>query len=228
MAFRLRFFAFLSLLLTCANAWAADELLAEFSPSKFDGWTYVNQGDIDLNNTNIARGRITLLTTEQGNLTSLTSPQVTCSGADMLRIEVLYASDNDTYIADRLTLHIELVAPNGNIYKQSDVRAKAQMLEQTLTAVMAVNRNMTPRIRFTAPRADKENCAAVKRVRIYGIKRPSGDINGDGDIDVTDVSLLIDAVLGKTELALELADINGDKMLDVTDVSALIDIVLGK
>ena len=58
----------------------------------------------------------------------------------------------------------------------------------------------------------------------------TGDLNGDGQVDVTDVSLLIDVVLGKTvELADgAVTDLNGDGTIDVTDVSLLIDIVLGK
>ena len=55
-----------------------------------------------------------------------------------------------------------------------------------------------------------------------------GDLNGDGLVDVTDVSLLIDMVLGKIEQDLTLGDLNGDGKIDVTDVSITIDIVLGK
>ena len=57
-----------------------------------------------------------------------------------------------------------------------------------------------------------------------------GDLNGDGMVDVTDVSLLIDVVLGKevTLAAGVSTDLNGDGNVDVTDVSLLIDIVLGK
>lgn len=58
-----------------------------------------------------------------------------------------------------------------------------------------------------------------------------GDINGDGMVDVTDVSLLIDVVLGKmseNDINGAPADVNGDGMVDVTDVSQVIDIVLGK
>ena len=58
----------------------------------------------------------------------------------------------------------------------------------------------------------------------------TGDLNGDGNVDVSDVSILIDVVLGK-EVTLASGvntDLNGDGNTDVTDVSLLIDIVLGK
>ena len=57
-----------------------------------------------------------------------------------------------------------------------------------------------------------------------------GDLNGDGLVDVTDVSILIDVVLGKeTQLADGAEpDINADGNVDVSDVSLLIDIILDK
>lgn len=55
-----------------------------------------------------------------------------------------------------------------------------------------------------------------------------GDLNGDGQVDVTDVSLAIDMVLGKSEPNLLLADLDNNGQVDVTDVSIIIDIVLGK
>ena len=56
------------------------------------------------------------------------------------------------------------------------------------------------------------------------------DLNHDGTIDVTDVSIAIDIVLGKdsNDNYGGLADLSGDGNVDVTDVSLIIDIVLGK
>ena len=51
-----------------------------------------------------------------------------------------------------------------------------------------------------------------------------GDLNDDGEIDVTDVVELIDMVLSGTYD--KVADINGDGEVDVTDVVELIDMVL--
>ena len=55
-----------------------------------------------------------------------------------------------------------------------------------------------------------------------------GDLNNDGQVDVTDVSICIDMVLGKQTPDLTIADLTGDGQVDVADVSAIIDIVLGK
>lgn len=57
-----------------------------------------------------------------------------------------------------------------------------------------------------------------------------GDCNGDGSIDVVDIIVLIDHVLGKNpeNFVLANADLNGDGMTDTVDVVMLIDLVLGK
>ena len=54
-----------------------------------------------------------------------------------------------------------------------------------------------------------------------------GDLNGDGIVDVTDVSTAIDIVLGKADFN-SAADLDGNGAVDVTDVSLMIDIVLGR
>lgn len=57
---------------------------------------------------------------------------------------------------------------------------------------------------------------------------PSGDVNGDNIVDVSDIVSLIDSVLGNTTepVDVNVADVNGDGLIDVVDVVALIDRVL--
>ena len=57
-----------------------------------------------------------------------------------------------------------------------------------------------------------------------------GDVNHDGTIDVTDVVIIIDAILMKNPQNYDasLADVNGDGEVDVTDVVMVIDNILGK
>ena len=55
-----------------------------------------------------------------------------------------------------------------------------------------------------------------------------GDVNGDGRVDVSDVTALISKVLGNEVSPFNAAnaDMNGDNRLDVSDVTALIAMVL--
>lgn len=51
---------------------------------------------------------------------------------------------------------------------------------------------------------------------------PMGDINGDGTVDVTDVTVLINHILGITTFPTEVCDLNADGEINVTDVTTLI------
>ena len=53
-----------------------------------------------------------------------------------------------------------------------------------------------------------------------------GDINGDGNIAVSDVTNLIDQLLSGEELP-AYADVNGDGVVTIKDVTDLIDMLLG-
>jgi len=53
-----------------------------------------------------------------------------------------------------------------------------------------------------------------------------GDVNGDGDIDVADVTTLIAIILNGTPASLDVADVNNDGDIDVADVTALINAIL--
>ena len=60
---------------------------------------------------------------------------------------------------------------------------------------------------------------------------PMGDVNHDGKVDVADVSMVINYVLGKPNTDTfygEQADVTADDKIDVADVSDIINIVLGK
>ena len=55
----------------------------------------------------------------------------------------------------------------------------------------------------------------------------TGDVNGDGKVNVSDVSALINMIMSITPMNQTLADVNGDGKVNVSDVSALINIILG-
>ena len=54
-----------------------------------------------------------------------------------------------------------------------------------------------------------------------------GDVNGDGKVNVTDVTTLINMILGVVPKDETRADINGDGKINVSDVTALVNIILG-
>jgi len=61
----------------------------------------------------------------------------------------------------------------------------------------------------------------------------AGDVNHDGEVNISDVTKLIDRVLADTSIDSEddrccedCCDVNGDGGIDISDVTALIDLVL--
>lgn len=90
--------------------------------------------------------------------------------------------------------------------------------------------------RFSQPAGSKKNNIYIDDITFYykGDDVPLneftdvlGDVNGDGEVDVTDVNFIINIVLGKNQ-SVDTADVNGDGKIDVTDVNNVINIILGK
>ena len=57
---------------------------------------------------------------------------------------------------------------------------------------------------------------------------PDGDVNGDGSVNIADVTALVDIILGNDNEAYDhtAADIDGDNDITITDVTALVNIIL--
>lgn len=53
-----------------------------------------------------------------------------------------------------------------------------------------------------------------------------GDVNLDGQVDVSDVSAMIAMILSHTSINLDVADLDGNGIVDVTDVTTLINVIL--
>lgn len=54
-----------------------------------------------------------------------------------------------------------------------------------------------------------------------------GDVNGDGEVTIADVTALVNIILGKAA-SKAVADVNGDGDVTIADVTALVNIILGK
>ena len=57
-----------------------------------------------------------------------------------------------------------------------------------------------------------------------------GDVNLDGKVDVTDINIVVNIILGKdhAENYDGRANLNGDAKVDVSDVNVLVNMILGK
>ena len=56
-----------------------------------------------------------------------------------------------------------------------------------------------------------------------------GDVNGDGNVNISDVTLMVNYVLDNSvEIVFMNADVNGDGLYNITDVTLIVDIILNK
>ena len=67
----------------------------------------------------------------------------------------------------------------------------------------------------------------VEEVTLVGPAYSIGDVNHDGNVNITDVTALIDYLLGDVTAAPAEADVNGEGGVTITDMTALIDLLLG-
>jgi len=83
---------------------------------------------------------------------------------------------------------------------------------------------------ITAATTDGSNLSATCTVTVRGVSDLYGDINNDGVVDIADVNILINLMLGKEEprATTETADVTGDGVVDIADVNAAINAMLGK
>ena len=56
------------------------------------------------------------------------------------------------------------------------------------------------------------------------------DLNGDGILDISDVNIIINLMLGKPDprATVEVADVNHDSLLDIVDINMVINAMLGR
>lgn len=67
-------------------------------------------------------------------------------------------------------------------------------------------------------------------VQIYKKKEKVIDVNMDGQLNISDVTMLVDYILGKNPNQCNVSDcdVNGDGVINISDVTALVDKILGK
>ena len=66
----------------------------------------------------------------------------------------------------------------------------------------------------------------AKSVKLLGGDSLVGDVNGDGELNASDVTALVNRLLGTEDKAEYTYDINGDSKIDVSDVTTVINLIL--
>lgn len=232
---KLHLFIVMMLSAFALQAVAADTPLLQFDLNHFDGWTY-HRHDVVLDHDLIAYNKVTLFTAASGEQYTLESPEFSSQGIDSLKVLISYILDeefNPTKVAPR----IEVLDIEGNVLRVVDIPVQPAVIIQNLETMVDVAGLPDATLLFSAPKAKEAEGVfpAVKAIKVWavstgGTPHVPGDVNGDGIVDVSDVNIVINVMLGKNQdPQVKLwADLNDDGSVDVSDVNAVINIMLGK
>ena len=117
------------------------------------------------------------------------------------------------------------IIPNGFVVTSSNPTvAAARVVSDGKVQVVGIKEGTTT---ITVDSADGTAIPATCLVTVY---TEPGDLNSDGFINISDVTSLIDYLLGgdETSVTMKNVDVNGDGRINISDVTSLIDTLLSK
>lgn len=214
--------------------------LPQFTNNSFDGWNYNNPG-VQLNATTISDGRIVLYVNSKKKALMLTSPEFSCQDVDSIAADVLWYTStfaNSAFDLSRAALTMAIDDSQGVPLDSVTCVPTVTGSSRTLSLRIAVPQGLENcRLRFVSWSGDIISSGAIKRAEIYAVAATPhpddvllGDVDGDGEITIGDVTELIDCLLmGTSNDEQRIAcDIDQDGKISIGDVTALIDIIIGK
>jgi len=123
-----------------------------------------------------------------------------------------------------LTPSAPTIMPEEFIVSSSNPSVAAVRLANGKIQIVGIKEGTTT---ITVASTDGNAIPATCLVTVY---TESGDLNSDGFVNISDVTSLIDYILGGDEASVTMknADVNGDGRINISDVTSLIDTLLSK
>lgn len=214
---------------------ATAQELPHFAANDFDGWEYNNPGT-PLSKPNIGNGYIVLYVNSDGKALTLTSPAFSCLGIDSINASVewftkFFYQSNFHLEKTALTMVIEDV--NGQpLDSVTCTPSTPGTSTHFLSLSLAVPQGLdNARLRFASWEADVVSNGAVRAVTLTasatGGQEPLyGDLNGNGVLDINDVTSLIDVLLSGNVANMDIADVDRNGTISIDDVTRMIDLLL--
>ena len=210
--------------LPCAS-WAGESTLVEFNLSSYDDW-YYNRSDVELNAESISHQRVKLFRTSNGIDLTLTSPVFDCNGLDSIAVDVEYVVTQGVENYAKLPLTIMFIDEESTVGTVTQGVEKNSLVNQLSASFTVAASQSKGQIRLMALKADTGSNASVRSVVVTGFSHNlTGDVNGDGVVDITDVNALVNAIAAGVSAEIN-TDVNGDGVTDITDVNAVINMLL--
>lgn len=226
------------LLISALTAFALSAQLPQFTNDDFDGWNY-NNPNVQLSMTNIAQGRITIYVNSEGLVLTLISPQFQCAGIDTIHGDVKWFTkffSDSNFDLNKASLTLAIDDENGNPIDSvtcipTTLGTSTHNLSFDLPVPAGLN---TASLRFVSWTGNVVSSGGIKQALFTAVTSTSppavimGDTNGDGTVDITDVTVLIDHLLDGQQPGFNAAaaDVDHDGSISIGDVSALIDMLL--
>ena len=187
----------------------------------------------DVATVTVSNGRATVLAVAPGEALIIATPEGSNVVPDTCHVTV-----NELMVVVSIDRHELRMKRNDIVY----LTATTSPLESTVTwsstnTNVALVRVVNGRAMVVANRPGEAMIIATTAGELVQsdtchvtVKRPRGDVNNDGLVDVTDVNEVVNIILGKAE-GYEInsyIDTNDDNKIDVTDVNNIVNIILGK
>lgn len=223
-----RLIPLVALMLTAITAMGQ---LPQFSSTSFTDWVYTNPAT-ELNTQTILGNKIYLYTTSTGRQLTLTSPRFVCARGQVIDMNVTWITDqwkSDGFVVGKVALTAAIIDDNGVVRDSVTYTLTSQTVSRTNDVKMslAVPRGLVgARLRFASWKADVNSNGAVRQIVMTSTLR--GDVNGDGEVTVADVNVIISLILGASlsDEVRSRADVNGDAEVNLADVNDVIDVLL--
>lgn len=208
---------------------AVAQSLPQFAYDDYDGWSYTGG---EITQQSFSRG-IALYVTSQGNLLTLSSPYFSCQGMDSIAILIRWTSQ-DMAVGVTVVIDNDQGAPCDSARCLPTSSASSQKLTCSLPVPHG---SSMARLRFFSKDAEASNCGFIKRIELTPVTSTPGgggddqpvigDVDGNGRVDIADVSTLIDMLLTGDDVSTQQsADVDQDGEVNIADVAALIDKLL--
>lgn len=197
----------------------------QFSPTAYEGWIY-NNPNVPLEQNTIINNKIALYVVSNGTVLTLTSPPFACGLGENIAMDVLWITpqwQNEGFKVEWVALTAALLDESGvTVDSVTCIPDPVSRTNHLLMSLVAPQSLSHARLRFAAWKSIVSNCGIIREIKSISGNRY--DVNKDGEVNIADVNVIVNAIL-TGQLSLDL-DVNDDGEVNIADVNQVIAAIL--